>query len=72
MLEAYLLSAASPWVLIFASKTTKLQVVFNASQLTPSGESLNDTLLIDPNIHNSIVWVLMKWGTYRCVMAADI
>ncbi|XP_037911925.1 uncharacterized protein LOC119652059 [Hermetia illucens] len=54
------------------STTTKLRVVFNASQATPTGKSLNDILLVAPNIQNSITRVLMRWRTHRYVIAADI
>ncbi|XP_037919504.1 uncharacterized protein LOC119656896 [Hermetia illucens] len=54
------------------STTTKLRVVFNASQATPTGKSLNDILLVGPNIQNSITHVLMRWRTHRYVIAADI
>ncbi|XP_037904000.1 uncharacterized protein LOC119647230 [Hermetia illucens] len=53
------------------STTTKLETVFNASQLTPSGKSLNDTLLIGPSIQKSIVRILMKSRTYRIKISAS-
>lgn len=54
------------------STTTKLRVVFNVSQATPSGKSLNDILLVGPNIQNILTRVLMRRRTHRYVTAANI
>lgn len=52
--------------------TTKLGVIFNASQPTSSGESLNDTLLIGSKIQNNLIHILLKQKAYKYVIVADI
>ena len=54
------------------STTTKLRVVFDASAKSNSGVSLNDTLLVGPTIHPSLVDVLLRFRTHRIALTADI
>ena len=42
-----------------SSATTKIRAVFDASAKTSSGVSLNDTLLVGPTVHSSLVDVLL-------------
>lgn len=55
-----------------SSTTTKLRVVFNASQKTTSGTSLNETLHIGPRLQRDLPAVLLRWRTHEIVFAADI
>lgn len=53
------------------SSTTKLRVVFDASCKSASGVSLNDRLLIGPNMNEPLVNVYCRWRTYRVAFTAD-
>ncbi|XP_076684122.1 uncharacterized protein LOC143377087 [Andrena cerasifolii] len=55
-----------------SSTTTKLRVVFNGSYATSSGKSLNDLLMVGPNLLPSLPQVLLRWRTHRICLAADI
>ncbi|XP_025264622.1 uncharacterized protein LOC112637994 [Camponotus floridanus] len=57
-------------VLRTSSTTTKLRVVFNGSQCTPAGDSLNNTLLVGANLLPTLADVLLRW--HRFVFIADI
>ncbi|XP_071582222.1 uncharacterized protein [Temnothorax nylanderi] len=59
-------------VLKEASTTTKLRVVFNGSQRTSSGESLNDHLFAGANLLPALADVLLRWRRHRYVMITDI
>jgi len=59
-------------VLRQCSTTTKLRVVFNASQKTNHGVSLNDFLHAGPNIQNDLVDVIVRWRLYAYVFTADV
>ena len=58
------------------STTTKLRVVFNASQMTSSDKSLNS--LIEKgfkqkqNLQKDIQALILKWRTYKYAFTADI
>ncbi|KAK2577714.1 hypothetical protein KPH14_000812, partial [Odynerus spinipes] len=54
------------------SSTTKLRVVFNASQRTKGGCSLNDLLLMGPALQNDLISIILKWRIHRYVFSADI
>lgn len=54
------------------SLTTKIRVVFNASQSTTSGYSLNDCLHVGPSLQKELYAVILKWRTHRFVFMADI
>ncbi|XP_071055024.1 uncharacterized protein [Onthophagus taurus] len=54
------------------SSTTRLRVVFNGSQKTSSGVSLNDCLHTGPKIQNELVDVLLRWRRHPIVFACDI
>ncbi|XP_024867526.1 uncharacterized protein LOC112451852, partial [Temnothorax curvispinosus] len=51
-----------------SSSTTKLRVVFNGSQRTGSGDSLNDHLLAGPNLLPNLADVLLRWRRHRFVL----
>lgn len=54
------------------SSTTKVRIVYNASQKTTSGISLNDKLLTGPNIQENMFALLLRWRLFRIVFTADI
>ncbi|XP_022824061.1 uncharacterized protein LOC111354747 [Spodoptera litura] len=54
------------------STTTKLRVVFNASQRTTSGYSLNSLMEKGANLQQDIQALILKWRTYKYVFTADI
>lgn len=53
-------------------ETTKVRVVFNASQKGLNGVSLNDELLIGPPLHNDMRSLIMRWRMKRVCFVADI
>ncbi|XP_077280506.1 uncharacterized protein LOC143907537 [Temnothorax americanus] len=59
-------------VLRESSTSTKLRVVFNGSQLTTSGESLNQHLLVGANLLPVLADVLMRWRWHRYAFVTDI
>ncbi|XP_055605504.1 uncharacterized protein LOC129753684 [Uranotaenia lowii] len=54
------------------SSTTKLRTVFNGSAVTSSGMSLNDTLMIGPNIQQELFCILIRFRCPKFVLTADI
>ncbi|XP_067639413.1 uncharacterized protein [Eurosta solidaginis] len=54
------------------SKTTKVRVVFNASKMSHSGNSLNDVLHTGPILQNGLMLVILKWRLYKFVFNGDI
>lgn len=54
------------------SLTTKLRVVFNASQKTSSGKSLNDIQWAGPALQNDLIAILLRFRQYKYVACADI
>ncbi|XP_011862847.1 PREDICTED: uncharacterized protein LOC105559283, partial [Vollenhovia emeryi] len=50
----------------------KLRVVFNGSQRTRSGESLNTKLLVGANLLPSLADVLLRWRWHRFAFVTDI
>ncbi|KAF2885481.1 hypothetical protein ILUMI_20689 [Ignelater luminosus] len=54
-----------------SSVTTKLRVVFNASQPSTSGKSLN-MLLVGPNIQDDLFAILIRFRRHTYVIKADI
>lgn len=59
-------------VLRETSTTTKLRVVFNGSQRTKSGTSLNSQLLVGANLLPALADVLLRWRWHRYVLVMDI
>ncbi|XP_077270949.1 uncharacterized protein LOC143902120 [Temnothorax americanus] len=55
-----------------SSSSTKLRVVFNGSQETVSGESLNHHLLIGANLLPALADVLTRWRWHRYAFVTDI
>ncbi|XP_031635623.1 uncharacterized protein LOC116348696, partial [Contarinia nasturtii] len=54
------------------STTTKLRVVFNASQATSNGISLNDQLAIGANHQNDILSILIHFRKFKYAFTADV
>lgn len=54
------------------SETTRLRVVFNASEPTTSGISVNDLQMIGPNIQDSLFNILLRFRQYKFVLSGDI
>ncbi|XP_025267293.1 uncharacterized protein LOC112638911 [Camponotus floridanus] len=59
-------------VLRKSSVTTKLRVVFNGSTPTASGKTLNDHLMVGPNLLPPLADVLLRWRQHRFVLATDV
>ncbi|XP_065370843.1 uncharacterized protein LOC135962859 [Calliphora vicina] len=53
-------------------KTTKLRVVFNASNKTSNGHSLNDCLFVGPTLQADLVLLILRWRFFRFVFNCDI
>lgn len=54
------------------STTTKLRVVFNASQKTTNGKSLNDLLAVGPKLQDDLYVLLLRARKYKVILSADI
>jgi hypothetical protein len=54
------------------SVTTKVRVVFDASARPSSGKSLNDLLMIAPTIPDDLFTLIIRFRTYKYVLAANI
>nr|XP_049697145.1 uncharacterized protein LOC126054685 [Helicoverpa armigera] len=52
--------------------TTKVRVVFNASEKNKNGISLNDTLMVGPTLQADLRHTVMKWRVHRIGIVADI
>ncbi|KAG7307359.1 hypothetical protein JYU34_007543 [Plutella xylostella] len=52
--------------------TSKVRVVFNASQKSSSGLSLNDVMHKGPNLQQDLQHLIMKWRQYQYAYTADI
>ncbi|XP_071056934.1 uncharacterized protein [Onthophagus taurus] len=55
-----------------SSTTTKLRVVFNGSQKTSSGLSLNDCLHTGPKHQSELIDVLLRWRRHPVAFACDL
>lgn len=55
-----------------SSTTTKLRVVFDASQKTQSGLSLNDVLLTGPRLQDELISIISRWRKFKYAVTADI
>lgn len=54
------------------SSTTKLRVVFNGSQKTSTGVSLNDILHVGPQLLPPLFDILLRWRMHCVVFSGDI
>ena len=55
-----------------SSSTTKIRAVFDASAKSSTGVSLNDSLLVGPTVHASLVDVLLRFRQHRVALIADV
>ena len=55
-----------------SSMTTKVRAVFDALAKSLTGVSLNDTLLIGPMIHSSLIDVLLHFRLHHIALTTDI
>ena len=55
-----------------SSSTTKLRVVFDRSAKTTNGLSLNDILLVGPNVQQDRFSILLRFRVHNYVLIADI
>ncbi len=55
-----------------SSTTTKIRAVFDASAKSSTGFSLNDTLLVGPTLHSSLVDVLLRFRHHRYALTTDV
>ncbi len=54
------------------STTTKIRAVFDDSAKSGTGISLNDTLMIGPTIHSSLIDVLLRFRLHKIAITADV
>jgi hypothetical protein len=59
-------------VLKETSSTTKLRVVFNGSEKSTNGVSLNDILMIGPKVQDDLFGIVQRFRLHRIVMSADV
>lgn len=59
-------------VIKVTDSVTKLRVVFNGSSLLPSGDTLNQHLMVGPNLVPALADVLLRWRRHRFALATDI
>lgn len=50
----------------------RFRVVFNASQKTTTGLSLNELQMVGPTIQPTLFQILMRFRTYRIALASDV
>ena len=55
-----------------SSLTTKVRVVFDASAKTSNGKSLNDTLMVGPNIQEKLFPLLIRFRSHAYALTTDI
>ena len=60
------------YVMKQSSTTTKIRAVFDGSAITSSGVSLNNSLLVGPTLHPTLVRILLKFRSYPVAVTADI
>ena len=60
------------YVMKQSSTTTKIRAVFDGSAITSSGVSLNNSLLVGPTLHPTLVRILLKFRHYPVAITADI
>ncbi|XP_059053188.1 uncharacterized protein LOC131847604 [Achroia grisella] len=55
-----------------SSESTKLRVVFDGSAPSSSGYSLNDILMVGPNVQDSLFSILVRARQYKYLLTGDI
>lgn len=59
-------------VINFEKQTSKLREVFNASNKTSTGISINDILHVGPTLQADLVLLILRWRLFRIVFNCDI
>jgi len=59
-------------VLKETSSTTKLRVVFNGSEKSSNGVSLNDILMMGPKVQDDLFDIVQRFRLHRIVMSAAV
>ena len=59
-------------VLKETSSTTKMRVVFNGSEKSSNGVSLNDILMVGPKVQDDLIDIVQRFRLHKIVMSADI
>lgn len=54
------------------STSTRVRVIFDASQKTASGHSLNDCLHVGPRLQDELYTIALRWRKHKIAMTADI
>lgn len=54
------------------SESTRLQVVFDGSASSSSGYSLNDILMVGPNMQDNLFSILIRSRQYKFLLCGDI
>lgn len=52
--------------------STKVRVVFDASNKSSNGKSLNDLLMVGPTIQDDLFTLIIRWRKYRIAYTGDI
>ena len=74
MLKASDVQNFIPWRAVWNgnSVSTPCRIIFDASQQTPSGTSLNDILAKVKNNMNKLVEIMIRWSKHRIGFHTDI
>ena len=59
-------------VLKETSSTTKLRVMFNGSEKSSNGVSLNDILMTGPKVQDGLLDIVQRFRLHKIVMSADV
>ncbi|XP_072403265.1 uncharacterized protein [Diabrotica undecimpunctata] len=59
-------------VLKAESTTTQLRVVFDGSAKSSTGVSLNDLMMVGPNIQDNLFYILLRFRKHNYVLSADV
>ena len=55
-----------------SSTTTKLRIVFDASEKSSTGILLNDTLQVGPTFYPSLTDILIRFRSFKIAVSSDI
>lgn len=55
-----------------SSTSTKLRAVFDASNKTSTGLSLNDVLHVGPTLQANLIEIIMRFRCYNVALTADL
>lgn len=59
-------------VIKLSSNKTKLRVVFDTSNRTTNGRSLNDVLMVGPRLQQDFAFILLRWRKHKFVLSVDV